>query len=297
MSVTITDSAGKTAQFQAPLKIEVAAPVSPPVFAPRFPFRAIYCRDEEFAQCYPNAFDAMDLTAMECYIYTGTTNLKTRFDQLKSPHKGWSVLSSFRPNTTGGVFTLSDADCTTAVKSIATHPLNSHHYYIADEPDITNYKDSTGVTRTYTATQKQALKDKLISRVKLVHAADPSPETKVSLADFRTAQIPGWKGVVDLLFLSGYPFPNAVDSPTTIPTQAKLCDDAGIQYVGCLSCHDYQVNRPAYPTQSQLKAARDQWAATKAIGIALYIWYDAEGTRHLSQDPTMQQYIGSLLGM
>jgi len=269
-------------------------PVVPPVEPPppstgRFQFRAIYCRDEEFDQCYPDPFKTMNLSIMECYIYSGTTNIKKRMDQLVAPDMGWSLLSSFTPSSTGGSFRLSDTDVVTIVKSVKDHPRNSHHYYIADEPNLTNYSVQA----------QDANRNTLSNRAKLISQNDPV--AKVWIADYRQAQLdpvasnrPGgmWGGLGFGVMLSGYPSPNVDQDPQRIPNQAKWCDAAGIDYIGCISCHDYQGNAPAWPTVAQFSKAGDQWAATKAQGIILYIYYDAEGTKHLSDDPAMQQSIG-----
>lgn len=256
-----------------------------------YSFRAIYCRDEEFAACYPGPFRTMKLSAMECFIYSGTTNLKKRMDQLQDPDMGWSILSSYTPNSSGGTFKINDADCRTIVASVADHPRNSHHYYIADEPDLTQLSKS----------QQDACREKLRARAALVVEVDEL--AKVWIADYRKAQLdpvtsgrPGgmWGGLGFGVMLSGYPWPNAVQSPQTIPDQARWCDEAGVPYMGIRSCHDYQGTKPAWPTKDQYKAANDQWMATNEQGSVLYIWFDAEGTKHLSQEPEMQEYIGTV---
>ena len=45
-------------------------------------------------------------------------------------------------------------------------------------------------------------------------------------------------------------------------------------FCGVISCHEYNTNQPAYPTQSVYAHMMDQWRATKASGIDLYIYED-----------------------
>ena len=267
-------------------------PPDPPDPGGRFPFRAIYVRDDEFDACYPEAFQRMELSAMECAIFSGTTNLVKRMDALAEPDMAWSLLGGFTADVDGGTFRIPDTDLATIVESVRDHPRNSHRYYIADEPNLTGM----------TAAQQDANRDALRARTALIHEVDPL--ARVSLGDYRREQLdpelsarPGamWAGVVDEVWLDGYPSPNIDADPERIPDQARWCDQAGVDYLGVISVHEYQGDNPAYPTEAHVQASIDAWAATGALGIVTYIYYDDEGGTHLSDDVPMQEALGRMM--
>ena len=243
-----------------------------------FGFRGLSCRDTEWEDAYPGPFHQMNLNVMVCGIWSGTTWLKKRLDMLQEGDLGWCQIGNFTPDSNGGRFSISDADCKTIIASVRDHPRNSHHYYLADEPNLTNLSDEDRAQNLST----------ISARSELCHQADPHPDTATALGDYRQAQLePGiWGGVVDQVWLSGYPSPNAIADPNRIPDQARWCDQNGIDYLFFLSAHDYQGDQPAYPTESEFSTAYAQIRETQAKGIVLYTFYDEEGQTHLSDDPS-----------
>ncbi len=261
--------------------------------AVEYDFRGIYVRDSEFAACLAK-MGTMGLNGMECQIFSGTTNLLTRMNQLVAPQVGWSMLGHFTPSTAGGTHTLNDASVITIVDGIKNHPQNSHRYYIADEPDISGY----------TTAQQDLNRNSLRARRNLIKSRDPL--AIVSFAEYLQAQLEPtqarpygmWGGtdpvgattytsrVIDEVWLSGYPnWTGTGYQENLIPDTSGWCDAAGIPYVWVVSAHDYLTNKPAYPTQTTFTHMMDQIKATNSQGIVVYIWYDAEGTTHLSNNP------------
>lgn len=259
--------------------------VAPP--GARFPFRGITVVDAEFAAAKA-ALATMDCNLIECQIFSGTTNLLTRLNQLTAGQYGWNMLGHWTPSTAGGTHSISDANVATIVDGIANHARNSHYYYLADEPNIS----------TYTTLQQNACRDVLRARRNLIRQHDPL--AKCCFADFRKAQLSPlstgsggsgrtyglWGGtddpnadvytdrVADEIWLSYYPRPTATVENTMIATIAGYCDAAGIPYSQFLSAHNYLDTLPSYPTQANFQDSVTQTAATNAINVILYIWAD-----------------------
>lgn len=246
--------------------------------SPQYEFRALSCRDTEWEEAYPGPFHEMNLNVMPCGIWSGTTWLKKRLDMVQEDDLGWCQLGNFTPNASGGSFSINEANCRTIIESVKDHPRNSHRYYLADEPNLTGMSNEERADNL----------DTIQTRSELIHSIDTHPSTRTSLADYRQAQLePGiWAGVVDELWLSGYPSPNAKADPTRIADQARWCDLNGIDYLFFISAHDYQVDQPAYPTEDEFETAYAQVRSTKAKGTILYTFYDEEGKTHLRDNPS-----------
>ena len=247
----------------------------PPVTAP-FAFRGIFCRDTEFDACYAH-LDDLGVNVMGIWTSGTYNNALKRMNQLVAPHLRWTTIGLFTASTTGGTFNTTDAQVATIVQSIAQHPRNSHLYYIVD--------DTGNDMRSFTPAQRQLNLDRIKARVALIHLYDPL--AIVSGSDYRPEQLqPGiWKGVHDEVVLDAYPSPNVDAAPDVIPNMAAWCDAVGMDYLISLSAHDYLGDRPSYPTELQFATMYAQARATRAHGVMLYTWYDAEGSVHLRDNP------------
>lgn len=280
-------------------------PPPPPPPPPRgWDFRAIWCRDSEFSACLA-AVPAMNLNAIECWT-SNTTNLLNRMNQIPAGIMGWSVLGNWTPNTSGGTFNLTDAQVITIIDGIKDHPRNSHRYNLSDEPNISGY----------TPAQQDLCRTALRNRRNLIKAHDPL--ALVSVSDYRQAHLDPvltgrtygmWGGpeasgassfttrVLDEVMISYYPRPNVDVEGHFITDMAGWCDAAGMDYVGCTCAHDYGAHVPDYPTPTQYTTAVKLWWQTNSKGINTYIWYDAEGTKQLRDDPIMQTQIGGVMAL
>lgn len=260
---------------------------------PTWQLRTIYCQDGDFAACYPASnrpFNKMNLSVMQVGVWAGTTNHLNRMNSMSAPDLAWTQLGNFTVNSSGGTFLHDDSTTITLVDNVKNHARNSHIYYIADEPDVT----------ALTTPQQDLVRENLQTRAELIKSRDPF--ATVVISDWIQAQLDPvtsgrsngmWGGIVDQIWLSGYPRPTVNDEPNRIGDQARWCDAAGISYVGVHSAHDHNTNQPQYPTKAEFTTGMNMWKATKASGIAIYIWNDGIGGTHLSADPGMQNHIGS----
>ncbi len=266
----------------------------------RFPNGVIYAIDADFAAAKA-AMATMGTNVLEAQIFSGTSNILTRYNQLSGTQTGFAQLGSYTPSTSGGSFSISDANITTIVNGVKNHAQTSHIYYIFDEPNLH--------VGTWTTTEQNNCRSAIQDRRDLIHSLDTSPLTRVVGADFRQNQLDPvasgraggmWLGIIDEVILSSYPFPNAVAVPTHIPMVAGWCDDASMPYSGALSVHNFLDTKPAYPTVAQMQYAFDQWSATNSVDLWVYIWsddWDAADTSspntQLRDDPTMQAELGA----
>lgn len=283
-----------------PTNRRVAGGGTPPTPNPaRFPYRGIYAIDGDFDQLVPAAGtrpldQTMKMNLMEVQVFAGfPANAGNRLDllQARTPTTprvdGWLYMGGHAESSAGGSFgTMTNAVVQVIVLDIKDHPNFSNYYYLFDEANLN--------VGTWTVSQINANRTLIRDRRNFIKSLDPNAicvgaEFKQSQLDptFNANWPHGiWGGtdtvgattytdrVVDEVWLSGYPFPTALQTTTQIPNQAGWCNAAGVPYSGIMSVHNNLNVSPRYPTVSEMNFGFDQWAATAAKNILVYIWED-----------------------
>jgi hypothetical protein len=250
----------------------------------------------------PSPFSTMNLSIITAYQgpSQADSSLVTVLDNyVPASAKGYIWMGGFAMSAGGGVMKIESstfggyAGKLEAVLNYTngSHPVpaknnpkSSHRYVVLD--------DMQGDFTAYNTAQRQANLNTIKAFCDRIKAVDPQAIT--AAVEYREAQIPMWVGVVDELWLDGYPNNNAANGgylTNRIPDQAAAAIAAGIPFVGVISAHD-NAGQPTYPTTNRFTQMMTQWKQTSMRGIMVYCWDDGSAPS-LATDATLRAHIGT----